>query len=106
MLKIFVMSPKEYTTKLIDAMSGAGAGVMGNYTHCAFITPGFGNWKSEKGSNPAVGEVGKMSRESEEKIEMVCPEDKLSNVVKAIKRTHPYEMPAIDVIKMEDLILL
>lgn len=104
MLKLYVMSPKVYTDRIINAMSEAGAGVIGTYTHCAFITAGFGNWKSEKGSNPTIGEIGKMSREPEEKIEMVCPEDKLSDVVKAIKRAHPYEMPAVDVIKMEDLI--
>ena len=104
MLKIFEMCPKENTDELINAMADTGAGIIGNYSHCAYITPGFGNWLSEEGSNPTLGEVGKMSREPENKIEMVCPEDKLEDVVKAIKRVHPNETTAIDVIKLEKLI--
>lgn len=103
MYKIFVFVPKDSTDKVIDAMAKAGAGVIGNYTHCAFITEGHGNWLSEEGSNPTVGAVGKMSRESENKVEMICPEDKLKAVVSAIKHSHPYETAPIDVIKMESL---
>ena len=105
MLKVFVMCPKENTDELIEAMAEAGAGVIGNYSHNAFITPGFGNWKSEEGSNPTIGAVGKMSRESENKIEMVCPEDKLEDVARAIKGVHPYETPAVDVVKLERLLI-
>lgn len=103
MLKIFVMVPKENTDKLIMAMAEAGAGVIGNYSHNAFITQGYGNWMSEEGANPTIGEVGKMSREPENKVEMVCPEEKLNDVVKAIKETHPYETPAIDVIELKEI---
>ena len=98
------MVPKESTDDLINAMADAGAGVIGNYTHNAVITEVMGNWKSEEGSNPTIGEVGKMSREPENKVEMVCPEEKLEEVVKAIKKTHPYETPAIDVVRLEELV--
>jgi hypothetical protein len=103
MLKVFVMCPKENTDEIINAMAEAGAGVIGNYSHNAYITTGFGNWLSEKGSNPVIGKVGKMSREPENKIEMVCPDKKLEAVITSIKRVHPYETPAIDVIKLEAL---
>lgn len=97
------MVPKENTDDLINAMADAGAGVIGNYTHNAVITSVMGNWMSEEGSNPTVGEVGKMSREPENKVEMVCPEEKLDELVRAIKKVHPYETPAIDVVKLEKL---
>lgn len=71
------MAPVENTDEVINVMADAGAGIIGNYTHNAVITSVMGNWLSEKGSNPTIGEVGKMSRESENKIEMVCPEEKL-----------------------------
>lgn len=45
--KIVVFAPKKNTDQIIEAMAAAGAGVIGNYTHNAFITSGFGNWKSE-----------------------------------------------------------
>lgn len=97
------MVPVENTDEIITAMADAGAGVIGNYTHNAVITAVMGNWMSEEGSNPTIGEVGKMSRESENKVEMVCPEDKLEGVVKAMRKVHPYETAAVDVIKLEDL---
>jgi hypothetical protein len=104
MLKIFVIVPIANTDELINAMSGAGAGIIGNYSHNAFITSGMGNWKSEEGAHPTIGEVGKMSREPENKVEMICPEEKLEAVIKAIRKVHPYEEPAIDVIKLFDII--
>jgi len=97
------MCPEENTEELIEAMARAGAGIIGNYSHCAFITPGFWNWLSEEGSNPTIGKVGKMSREPENKIEMVCPEESLKKVLKAIKNTHPYENPPVDIVKLEML---
>ena len=81
-------------------MADAGAGKMGNYTHNAFITSGFGNWKSEEGARPFIGKVGEVSREPEDRIETICQEEKLNKVVAAIKKVHPYETPAIDVYKI------
>jgi hypothetical protein len=99
-LKVVVFAPKNFTDKIIDAMADAGAGKMGNYTHNAFITSGFGNWKSEEGARPFIGKVGEVSREPEDRIETICPEEKLNKVVAAIKKVHPYETPAIDVYKI------
>ncbi len=105
MLKIFVFAPNDKTDELINAMAEAGVGVIGNYTHNAFISSGFGNWKSGTGSHPYTGKVGEMSREPENRIEMICPEEKLKEVKKTIKRVHPYETPAIDVLKLDSVTL-
>ena len=98
--KIVVFAPKDSVDDLIDAMSKTGAGNIGAYTHCAFITKGQGNWFSTEESNPTVGAKGQMSRETEYKIEMVCPEDKIKDVIKAVKRVHPYEQAAIDIYEL------
>ena len=104
MLKVFVMAPRgEATDKIILAMAEAGAGIIGKYTHNAVITEILGNWKSEEGSNPTVGTVGKMSREPENKVEMVCPDERLVEVIKALRRVHPYEEPAIDIVHLENV---
>ncbi len=100
MFKVIVFCPEEAVDKLVDAMSDAGAGVIGNYSHCAFITKGTGTWFSKQGSNPTIGKVGKLSKEVQYKIEMVCPEEKLQNVKEAILKVHPYETPEINFIKL------
>lgn len=102
MYKVITFCPKDALDKVIDAMAKAGAGTIGNYSHCAFITEGQGNWYSGEGSIPTIGEVGKMSREPECRVEMICPDDKLRNVKEAIKTSHPYETPEIDIIKLYD----
>jgi hypothetical protein len=100
-LKVVVFCPESHTDKVIKAMADKGAGVIGDYTHCAYITKGFGNWMPEDGSDPYSGKVGQMSREEENRIEMACPKDKVNNVVQAIKEVHPYETPEIDVYEIK-----
>ena len=101
MYKLFVTCPETHTDKIIKAMAAAGAGVVGEYTHCAFITKGMGNYLPSDKANPYIGVPGKMSREPEDKVEMICPDDKLEDVIDAIRSVHPYETPTIDVIKSE-----
>jgi hypothetical protein len=102
MLKLFVFSPDndEVVSLIINAATSKGAGVIGNYSACAFISKGMGNWKSEEGAHPTIGEVGKMSREPEVRIEMLCPNEHASAVRQAIKLVHPYEEPEIDFLEL------
>jgi hypothetical protein len=102
MFKLFVFAPdkEEVVNSIISSASKAGAGVIGNYSCCAFVTKGMGNWKSEEGAHPTIGKVGEMSHEPEVRIEMVCPKDKAVAVKKAIKSVHPYEEPEIDFVEL------
>lgn len=56
--KIFVTGPESHTDRIIEAMSAAGAGVVGNYTHCATITKTMGNYMPTQGADPYIGHVG------------------------------------------------
>jgi hypothetical protein len=99
--KIVVYVPESYADKLREAMGKAGAGVIGNYSHCTFTIKGTGRFKPEEGAVPAVGEVGKLEAINEDRIETVCEESKLRDVLSAIKAVHPYEEPATDVYPIE-----
>jgi hypothetical protein len=99
--KIVVYVPESDAEKLRDAIGEAGAGVIGNYSHCTFTIKGTGRFKPLEGANPTIGEVGKLEEVSEDRIETVCEEDKLKDVLKAIKENHPYEEPATDVYPIE-----
>ena len=104
-LKFFVFCPndKEIINKVIVAATSAGAGKIGNYSECAFITQGRGHWKSEDGANPHIGKVGEVSEIDEVKIEMECMDDQASGVVEAIKRVHPYESVVIDFVEIKEI---
>lgn len=99
--KIVVYVPEKDGDKLREAMGNAGAGIIGNYSHCTFTIKGTGRFKPNEGANPTIGEVGKLEEVSEDRIETVCEEDKLEAVLKAIKDNHPYEEPATDVYPIE-----
>lgn len=105
MLKIFVFAPDDESTiiQIIKAAAQAGAGEVGNYSECAFVTRGTGQWKSEPGSKPKVGVVGELSQEPQVKIEMICPEEKIDSVISSVKKIHPFEEPEINVVKLLDL---
>ncbi len=102
--KIVVYVPESHAQKLRQVMGDAGAGVIGNYTHCTFTIKGTGRFKPTTGANPSIGKIGKFEEVIEERIETVCAEDQLEAVLKAIKNAHPYEEPATDVYKIEVLV--
>lgn len=78
-------------------MGDAGGGVIGNYSHCTFITKGIGNFLPKEGAKPFIGEVGKIEQVREEKIEMLVEKGKVKDVIAAMKKVHPYEEVAFDI---------
>lgn len=99
--KIVAYVPEAHAEKLREAMGNAGAGKIGNYTFCTFTSKGVGRFTPGEGANPAIGEVGKSEVVEEERIETICSEEKLKDVLAAIKAVHPYEEPATEVYLME-----
>lgn len=102
-VKIVVFVPESHADVVRDAMSQAGAGQIGNYSGCSFSTKGIGRFKPEPGANPHIGEVGKFEEVAEERIEIICPREKSSAVIDAIKKVHPYDEVALDVYPLENL---
>jgi dinuclear metal center YbgI/SA1388 family protein len=90
-------------TAVHEAMSAAGAGRIGDYSHCSFATAGTGQFKPLEGANPTIGSVGKLERVAETKLEMVLPRARREAVVAALRATHPYEEPAFDVFELAEL---
>jgi len=99
--KIVVFVPETHAEQLREAMGNAGAGQIGNYSHCTFSMKGVGRFRPNVGANPTIGEIGKLEAVEEERIETVCSEERLKDVLKAIRYAHPYEEPATDVYQLE-----
>jgi dinuclear metal center YbgI/SA1388 family protein len=95
-LKLVVMCPSSAVQAIIDAASGAGAGLIGEYSRCAFTSPGRGTFVGSESSHPTVGEKGRIEELDETRLEMVLPESKAKAVARAVVRSHPYEEAAYD----------
>ena len=98
--KLIVFVPIESVAKVSNAIFAAGAGAIGNYSHCGFNAEGTGTFLPQKGAKPAVGKRGKLEKVTETRFETVVPSDKLDAVISAMRKAHPYETPAYDVFKI------
>ena len=102
MYKVVVFIPVSSSNKVKQAMFDAGAGKIGKYDSCSFEVLGIGQFRPLQGSKPYLGEENKVERVKELRVEIICEDKYLESVIKVMKQVHPYEMPAYDVIKLED----
>lgn len=100
--KLIFYVPKTSVEKVKSAVFATGAGHLGNYSHCSFETEGVGQFKPLKDANPSLGSVGEIERVEELKVELICREDVLKNAIVALKKSHPYEEVAFEVIRLEN----
>jgi hypothetical protein len=97
--------PEEQCEMVKQAMFDAGAGILGHYQDCSWQTLGQGQFKPLDGSSPFLGEMDKLEKIMEYKVEMLCDKAKLKLVLQALKSSHPYEVPAYAITKiLSDLI--
>ena len=100
--KLLVFVPVDALATVANAVFEAGAGWIGNYRNCGFRTEGTGTFLPLEGANPAIGKQGKFEQVRECRFETIVPAAKVQAVVEAMKKAHPYEVPAFDVIKLFD----
>lgn len=99
--KLVVFVPLDHEENLRDALSEAGAGHIGAYSHCSFRSEGQGTFKPLEGTNPFIGEQGELTIVDEVKLETIVPEAKLQAVLTAMEKAHPYEEVAHDIIPLK-----
>jgi len=98
--KLVTFVPHADTERVLDALAAVGAGGIGDYTRCAWTSPGVGTFRPEAGAAPAVGRPGEIERVPESRLEMVLPRSRRAAVVSALRTAHPYEEPAYDVLEL------
>lgn len=99
--KIVVYVPVGYEDAVRDAMCEAGAGHIGAYSHCTFSAAGKGTFLPLEGTNPFLGEQGKLEMADEVRLETVVPVAGVNAVVRAMLAAHPYEEAAYDIYAVE-----
>lgn len=101
-VKIIVTIPIENVEEVRNSICEAGAGIIGNYTHCSMFTKCIGTFKPNDNANPYIGKNNKLEFVEEEKLEVVCDVNNVKNVISKLREVHPYEEPAIDIIPLLD----
>lgn len=95
MMLVTAFVPEKALERVTDAMSGAGAGRIGEYERCSFSVPGTGGFAASPVADPTVGRAGQRTQADEIRLEMVCPPSRARGVVSAATSAHPYEEPLI-----------
>lgn len=95
-LKLVVFVPRGHEDRVRDALAEAGAGWIGNYSHCTFQTGGTGTFMAREGANPFLGQIGELEKAEEFRLETILPESISRRVVQAMIEAHPYEEVAYD----------
>jgi len=101
-VKIFVAIPKENVEGVRNAVCNAGAGIIGNYSFCTSTTKSLGTFKPNEKANPYVGTNNKLEFVEEETLEFICDVENVKNVLLELRKSHPYEEPAIDIYPLID----
>lgn len=94
--------PKASAEQLKEALFAAGAGNIGNYSHCSFSVEGTGSFKAGENANPKVGDIGKTHFEAESQINITFEKAFEHQIIKALHDNHPYEEVAYEVQTLEN----
>jgi dinuclear metal center YbgI/SA1388 family protein len=100
--KIVCFVPESRADAVRQALSEAGAGVIGEYSQCSFNLAGTGTFRGSKKSNPTIGKAGQLESVAEIRVEMDCPTSRLGDAVSRLRVVHPYEEPAFDIYPLID----
>ncbi|HVA60152.1 MAG TPA: Nif3-like dinuclear metal center hexameric protein [Mycobacteriales bacterium] len=95
--KLVAFVPPADVDRVVDALTAAGAGGIGDYTRCAFWGPGTGTFRPGAAANPAIGRPGRVEKVEEVRVEIPVPRHLRNQVLAALRAAHPYEEPAFDV---------
>ena len=97
MYKLVFFVPDSHLEQVKAAVFAAGAGRIGNYDQCCWQILGQGQFRPLSGANPYLGQRNRLEVLPEYRVEMVCSDELIHNVVRALRAAHPYEQPAFDV---------
>ncbi|MCG2730418.1 MAG: Nif3-like dinuclear metal center hexameric protein [Acetobacterium sp.] len=100
--KLAVYTPVEATEKIIEVLGKNGAGAIGDYDFCTYRSSGTGTFRPLAGSNPYIGRLDSLTSVAEDRIEAIVPAHELKNLIIQLKKNHPYEEMAYDVIPLEN----
>ncbi len=89
--KLVSFVPKDTASKVLETLYNAGAGDIGNYSDCSFKVDGIGSFTPNTDANPTIGTQNIAEKVEESRIEVLIPNHKSTQIIAALKDSHPYE---------------
>jgi dinuclear metal center YbgI/SA1388 family protein len=101
-VKLVTFVPEGHVETVYRALCEVGAGAIGGYTECAFLTHGTGRFRVPEDGDPMTGSPGSRETTDEVRLEMEVQRSRLATAVAALRSSHPYEEVAFDVMGLEN----
>jgi hypothetical protein len=102
MYKLNFFVPAENKEDVKQALFDMGVGKYENYDMCVFESIGRGQFRPLDKATPHIGNNNILEYVEEYKVEMVCEASLIKKAVATLRKAHPYEEVAFEVIKMEN----
>jgi len=103
MYKLIVIVPGTEKEASKSALLQAGAGSLGAYSHSAWECLGNDQFLPSNAAYPYIGTKGSIASVPECRVEMLVLDRVLESVKEALYQTHPYEEPAFDLLRVQDV---
>jgi len=103
MYKLNFYVPETHIDSVKEALFNKGAGRIGQYDCCSWQVLGEGQFRPLKGSKPFLGKQNIVEKVIEYKVEMVCENERIIDIIKELIKTHPYEEPAYEVYLLSEI---
>ncbi len=106
MYKLSFYVPESHLELVKNALFAKGAGHYSTYDQCCWQVLGEGQFRPLADSRPYLGKIRQLEKLAEYKVEMICIDAAIKEVVQTLLSVHPYEEPAYEIYKIltvEDL---
>ena len=100
--KLTTYAPTGDVDAVKTSLFEAGAGSIGNYQNCSFISDGMGSYMPQENANPKKGNIGELQLENETQINVTFAKANEKQVVQALFKSHPYEEVAYEITTLEN----
>lgn len=100
--KLTTFVPLKDAESLKSSLFNAGAGTIGNYSHCSFSIEGKGTFMGNEDSNPVIGEKGTVHTEDEVQIGVTFEKHLEGRILNALFSSHPYEEVAYEITSLNN----
>jgi hypothetical protein len=98
--KLSFYVPESHLEPVKTALFSKGAGYYNVYDQCCWQVRGEGQYRPLPDSQPYKGKTCHLEKVAEYKVEMICNEASIKEVVQTLLSIHPYEEPAYEIYKI------
>ena len=94
--------PKKNLSALLEKLYQSGAGALGQYDECSFITDGRGSFRGNENSQPYLGQKMIRKKVDEIQLNLIFKKHLEQRVLQALFDNHPYEEVAYEIYSIEN----